>query len=203
MLFHDDSEPTQKISSDWLEYYEIKKNKAPSDLLLQALEYVDHHNKAIDIGGGILQDTRYLLDHGFHVTVVDKDILTAKEAKTIQSDKLCCAISLFEDFNFPKNEYDIASASYALPYNPPESFETVFANIKQSLVSGGVFCANLFGVRDEWSVRSNMTFHTAAQVKKLLSDMQVILFIEDEERGKTVDGTPKHWHLFHFIAKKI
>ncbi len=194
---------TTSQKKDWEEYYEITKNKPPSKLLIKALGYVAETDKAIDIGGGALKDTRYLLEQGFDVTVVDKADLMVKEAEAIKSEKLHYFVSSFADFYFPKNEYDIASAMYALPFNPPESFENVFMKIKQSLVKGGIFCGQCFGVRDEWSTNQKMTFHTKEQVEKLLSDMEVILLDEEEKDDKTANGTPKHWHIFHFIAKKL
>ena len=48
-----------------------------------------------------------------------------------------------------------------------------------------------------------MTFHTKEQMEKLFSDMEVILLDEEEKDDKTANGTPKHWHVFHFIAKKL
>ena len=191
-----------KQKRDWAEYYEITKNKPPSKLLIKALAHVKNKGKAIDVGGGPLKDTRYLLEQGFDVTVVDKSDLMVKEAETIKSDKLHCFVSAFADFDFPKNEYDIASAMYSLPFNPPEGFGVVFAKIKQSLVKDGIFCGQCFGIRDEWNTNPKMTFHSKEQVEKLLSDMEVILFDEEEKDDKTANGTPKHWHIFHFIAKK-
>ena len=188
---------------DWQEYYEITKGRPPSRLLIEALGYVINKGKAIDIGGGALKDTRYLLEQGFDVTVVDKADLMAKEAEAIKSNKLHCFVSSFADFDFPKNEYDIASAMYSLPFNPPENFDTVFTKIKKSLVKGGIFCGQCFGVSDGWSANPKMTFHTKEQVEKLLSDTEVILLDEEEKDDKTASGTPKHWHVFHFIAKKL
>ena len=127
----------------------------------------------------------------------------AKEAEAIKSNKLHFFVSAFADFDFPKNEYDVASAMYSLPFNPPESFDVVFEKIKSSLVEDGIFCGQFFGVRDEWSTNQKMTFHTKEQVDKLLSDMKVILLDEEEKDDKTANGTPKHWHVFHFIAKKL
>ena len=187
---------------DWYEYYDITRNKPPSKLLIKALAYVEKKGEAIDIGGGALKDTRYLLGQGFDVTVIDKADLMEKEVETIKSDKLHYVISSFADFDFPKNTYDIASAMYALPFNPPEDFDAVFTRIKNSLVKDGIFCCQCFGIRDGWSGNQKMTFHTKEQVEKLLSDMEVILLDEEEKDDKTANGTPKHWHVFHFIAKK-
>ena len=121
---------------DWAEFYEITKDKPPTKLLIKALGYVTNKYKAIDIGGGALKDTRFLLEQGFDVTVFDKADLMAKEAEVIKSNRFHYFVSSFADFDFPKSEYDIASAMYALPFNFPESFDAVFGRIKQSLVKG-------------------------------------------------------------------
>ena len=187
---------------DWTNYFKITKYNPPSKLLIEAINLVKNKGKAIDIGGGALKDTRFLLEQGFDVTVVDKEKLMAKEANLIKSDKLHYVVSSFADFNFSKNTFDIASAMYSLPFNPPETFNSVFNKIKKSLVKEGIFCGQLFGIHDEWSINPKMTFHTKKQAEKLLSDMEIIYFNEEEKDDKTANGTPKHWHIFHFITKK-
>ncbi|MDO8550913.1 MAG: hypothetical protein Q7S39_12285 [Ignavibacteria bacterium] len=47
-----------------------------------------------------------------------------------------------------------------------------------------------------------MTFHTKQQVENLLSDMEIIELTEEDKDGRTANGTPKHWHVFHVIARK-
>jgi hypothetical protein len=39
-------------------------------------------------------------------------------------------------------------------------------------------------------------------VERLLAPFAVEHFGEDEHEGTTANGTPKHWHLFHIIARK-
>ena len=191
------------MKKDWSEYYKITKNKPPSKLLVRSLGYVKNKGKAVDIGGGALKDTKYLLKQGFDVTVIDSSELMAKEAKKIKSKKLQYFVSSFDKFNFPENTFNIASAMYSLPFNSPNTFNNVFNNIKKSLIKDGIFCGQLFGVKDEWSKNSNITFHTKKQAEKLFSDMEIIDFKEEERDGETANGTLKHWHIFHFIVKKI
>lgn len=158
---------------DWTQYYEITRNKPPSKLLIKALGYVKNRERAIDIGGGALKDTRYLLEQGFDVTVIDSSELMVKEAKKIHSKELHYFISFFDKFDFPKNTFDIASAMYSLPFNQPETFDMVFEKIKNSLVRGGIFCGHLFGERDQWSKNKEMTFHTEKKARKLFEDMEM------------------------------
>lgn len=190
-------------SHNWAEYYDKTRNMPPRSLLITALRHVKNKNKAIDIGGGALHDTRYLLNLGFEVTVIDNEPLLAKETEHIKSDRLNVHVTSFEDFEFGVSKYDLASAMYALPFNPPASFADVFNNIKQSLVKDGIFCGQLFGINDTWSTNSKMTFHTKEQIEKLLKGMEIIQLTEEDEDGKTANGQPKHWHLFHVIARKL
>lgn len=191
-----------KINTTWSKYYDATRDMPPRPLLVQAIESLTTGNKAIDIGGGTLRDARYLLSKGFDVTVIDKESQMLDEAQNLKTNKLRCIVTTFEDFDFAPRQYDIASAMYSLPFNPPETFPAVFDNIKQSLVKNGIFAGQFFGVHDEWIARKNMTFHTRAQVERLLTDMEIILLREEEQEGTTALGTKKHWHLFHVIAKK-
>lgn len=191
-----------KPQKDWSEYYEITKSKPPTKLLVKALEYVPEKDKAIDIGAGALKDARYLLEQGFDVTAIDKSPLMEQEAKALDNDNLHAFTTSFEDFNFHKNEYDIASSMFALPFTAPEHFEKVFNEIKLSLKKGGIFCGQFFGINDEWSKNPKMTFHTEEQVRDLFVDFEILSLKEIEEDGTTANGTPKHWHVFHVIARK-
>ena len=69
--------------------------------------------------------------------------------------------------------------------------------------SGGWFAGHFFGVRDEWVGSTDMTFHTASQVKALLRAFEVEFFEEKEWDGKTASGKGKHWHVLSVVARKL
>ena len=188
---------------DWKEYYRDTKDKPPSPLLVQALEYVQNKEKAIDIGGGALKDTRFLIEQGFEVTVIDKEESLVDMVASLDSERVHPIVSSFVDFDFPVGEYDIASAMYSLPFNSPETFDRVFGHIKNSLAPQGIFCGQFFGTKDEWRNNPKMSFHTKSQVEEYLDDMEILKLTEEERDGKTANGQPKHWHIIHFIARKI
>lgn len=191
--------------TEWSEYFEITKDKPPRPLLVKALNFVKEKNTALDLGAGSLNDSEYLLEQEFKkVTAVDSDPLVLQFAKEINNSNLTCIVSTFDKFNFPSSEYDLVSAQFSLPFNPLRTFEEVFFKIKASLKKGGIFTGQLFGVRDTWNDNSGkMTFHTQKQAEKLFSNMEVLHFVEDERDNKTALGQQKHWHIFHFIVKKI
>ncbi len=190
---------TQK---DWSEYYKLTSEKPPSKLLVKALPLVAHKGKAVDIGGGALKDTRHLLAEGFDVTVIDASESVREAAHALDNENVHAYISRFEDFNFPENTYDIASAMFALPFTSPTHFTEVFERIEKSLVPGGIFCGQFFGKNDGWAQNPNMTFHTKAEIETLLSRFDTLSFSETKEDGTTANGAPKHWHIFEIIARK-
>lgn len=188
----------------WDEFYEITKVKPPSPLLVRAMEFVTNKDHALDLGAGALKDTKFLLFEGFKkITAVDQEPAVAEIAKKLEQNKIEFIQSSFEDFKFPDNEYDLVNAQFALPFTRPESFNRVFHDLKQSLKPGGIFTGQFFGNNDKWKGnRPELTFHTIEEAKALLEDMEIIEFKEFEEDSHLANGTPKHWHVFHVIAKK-
>ena len=47
-----------------------------------------------------------------------------------------------------------------------------------------------------------MTTHTRANVDELLSVLDIEFLEVEEDDSMTPRGTPKHWHIFHIVAKK-
>ncbi len=184
------------INIDWSEYYKGTVGNPPHPLLVKALTYMQSRDKAIDIGAGALNETRYLLEQGFDVTTVDQSSLVEQEVKRTGSPKLHAFTVSFEDFDFPKDTYDLAMAMFALPFME-DHFSDVFAKIKLSLKKGGVFCGQFFGNRDQRKNNTNRTFHTKEQVMELLDDLAVLSFEEEERLKGNMNA-----HIFHVIARR-
>lgn len=181
---------------NWEEYYKGTAGNPPNPLLLKALTYVRGLEKAIDLGAGALNETRYLLAQGFDVTTVDSSPLVEQMARSIGSPRLHPFTGSFEDFDFPEDEYDLVVAMFALPFLESH-FEDVFTKVKASLKVGGVFCGQFFGDRDQRKNHTNRTFHTKEQVLELIGDLEILTF-EEEERLKGDMNS----HIFHVIARK-
>jgi len=183
---------------DWSEYYDVTRSQPPHELLVKALSYVKNTGKAIDIGGGALRDTGYLLQKGFEVTVIDSNPLLEKEVREINNERLHFFVTTFENFHFPVNEYILASAMHSLSYCEPVLFDRLIMNIKSSLKTGGIFCGQMLGTYDEWSKNLQRTYQTADEARDYLKGLEILLFHEEE----TEEGRTKHWHIFNFIARK-
>ena len=156
------------------------------------------------IWGGAGRDTKFLLEKGFTVVAVDKDSRATEYLADLPKEKLKVVVSLFQDFTFEVDKYDLINAQFSLPFTNRDVFNEVFIKIKNSLKSGGIFVGQLFGVNDDWnkSTTTKTTFHTKQQAQDLFSDMELLKFIEKDYNGTLAYGTPKHWHTFHILARK-
>jgi len=192
------------MSTDWKSFADATINDPPRPLLVEAVSSCPVKERALDLGAGALNDSMYLLEQGFeHVTAVDKAPIAQTRADTLSLDHFEYVISSFVDFIFPKEQFNLVNAQYALPFTPPETFSKVFEKIKSSLTNNGVFVGQFFGVKDEWNTSdSQLSFHTKEEVLALVSDMEIIKLDEQEYEGTLVSGQQKHWHVFHVIAKK-
>lgn len=188
----------------WKEYFERTKDIKPRPLLVKAVDFVSDKNEALDLGSGALNDVKFLVSKGFkHITAVDSKPIAQDIIQNFPSEIVLYVISTFEDFDFVENKYDLINAQYSLPFNPEATLERVFKSILFSLKNGGILTGQFFGTKDEWNVEGHkMNFHTREHVEKLLSGLEMIDFKEEEADRPTANGDMKHWHVFHFIARK-
>lgn len=197
------------MASDWTEYYEAAGDE-PRDTLLEALRRFDEEERrerfAVDLGCGTGRDTFELLRRGWRVLALDG---TAEAIERLRSrpgpsarqrDRLETLVVSFEEADWPAA--DLVNSSFALPFCAPGAFPALWRRIEHSLLPGGRFSGHLFGDRDGWSGEDDMTFLTRNEVDALLAGFEVELLDELEEDGSTATGRPKHWHLFHVVARR-
>jgi SAM-dependent methyltransferase len=190
------------MSERWKAYYEKTKEK-PHESLIGALAFVSERSAALDLGAGALADSKYLLAEGFKkVVAVDSAPAVAGYAVGEPNDRLAIFITAFDSYEFPHEEFDLANAQYSLPFNAPDSFETVFARLKDSLKPGGIFVGQLFGPHDSWSGDARMSFHSIEDARRLLDGFDILELTEEENDGTTKTGVPKHWHVIRILARK-
>jgi tellurite methyltransferase len=196
------------VPSDWTEYYEAA-GREPRTTLLEALRRFDEEDSrerfAVDLGCGTGRDTVELLRRGWGVLALDAtaeaiDRLRALELSDDERGRLETRVSRFETAEWPSA--DLVNSSFALPFCAPDDFPAVWERVEHSLRPGGRFSGHLFGDRDGWSNEDDMTFLTRAEAEGLLSSFEAELFDEVEEDGSTAVGEPKHWHLFHVVARR-
>lgn len=187
---------------DWETFYSFTKDSPPWPLLLRAVTFLPLKGQALDLGAGAGRDTRYLLQQGFHVTAVDSDPHAIAMLRNFPHENLHIVKASFEDFAF--ETYDLINAQFALPFLPQRHFHEVFDRVKQAVRPGGIFVGQFFGIHDQWNTPDHdMTFLTREQVEAALEGLDLIELNEEDMDGHVADGSPKHWHTYHIMARRL
>lgn len=190
--------------SSWEQYFKVHTARAPRPEVVKAVAYCATKNHALDLGAGTLVDSKFLLETGFvKVDAVESAPEVLDIAKEIADPRFTLYHTSFQDFVFISNTYDFISAQYALPFHGPKDFSQFIEKIKDSLVPGGIFAGQLFGVNDGWNTPgAQHAFQTRDEALAFFADMETILFEEKEYESGTASGKQKHWHIFEFIVRK-
>ena len=185
-------------------YIEARRFDPPRPLLVKAAALARHKEHALDGGAGALNATKYLLSAGFaHVTALDAAPRAQQVAAELAEERVTFVRSRFEEFDFPADRYDLVNAEFSLPFMHRSDFARTFGRLLDSLKIGGVFTGQLFGPNDSWNIEnSGMTFHTRDEAEAFFGTFELVHFEEEDHPGKTKLGEPKHWHIFHIIARR-
>jgi SAM-dependent methyltransferase len=192
----------------WSNYYKHHQYSPPSDTVQQGIAaFGDVAGKplALDLGCGNGRDSLALLQAGFRVWAMDgepdgvtwtQSLLLPGWAGLVEVVPLC-----FEDVGeMPASS--LINAHYSLPFCHPSHFDILWQSIVTSLEKGGIFAGTLFGNRDQWATKKEMTFHTIDQAKARFAQFEMVCFAEDERLGTIVTGEAKQWHVFHIVGRK-
>ena len=192
----------------WQRYYQETGARPPRETLLYALDRFAEEGRGpgfgVDLGSGNGRDTVELLRRGWRVLAVDAqeaaiaglverpDLPAAGELETL--------VSRFEAAEWPK--VDLVNSSFALPLCPAADFHTTWRRIKASLKPGGRFSGHWFGPFDDWADDPTITHLERSQAEELLAGLEIEHFREEEDDTVTPRGQPKHWHIFHIVARQ-
>jgi SAM-dependent methyltransferase len=195
------------MNADWTRYYDATRDEPRETLLfaLEKFEAEDRSGLAVDLGCGTGRDTAELLRRGWSVLAIDgeEEAIARLRRRAFTDDqrvRLGTQIAPFDDAVWPPA--DLINASWSLPFCPPDRFEQLWEKLSSSLRAGGRFSGQLFGDRDEWASNPDLTFLTRAQAEALLEAFDAERFDEVEEDSTTAVGDPKHWHVYHVVARK-
>jgi len=193
------------VSEGFSDYYDATAGRPPRPTLLDALDwFAGAAGFAVDLGCGDGRDTIELLRRGWRVLAIDADpdAIARLRARTLPAGaELETRQARFERSSWPR--CDLVNASFSLPLCPAEEFPGLWRRVAGSLVPGGRFAGQLYGPRDDWAGRSGMTHHDRASVEALLAGFAIERLEEEESDVVTPRGRPKHWHIFHIVARAL
>jgi SAM-dependent methyltransferase len=170
--------------------------------VLGALARFEAPGFAVDLGCGQGRDTFAMLQRGWHTLALDAhpEAIARLRERAPDEPRLETRVASFVDAEWPAA--DLVNAGYALPFCPPEHFDTVWARVVASVRPGGRFSGQLFGDRDEWAGDPELTFLTRDEALRRLEAFELERFDEEDADGKTALGDAKHWHVFHVVARR-
>lgn len=187
----------------WEDYYREIEGRSPRQLFLDALELADGPGVAVDLGCGDGTETLALLAGGWTVVAVDSapEGIARLRASVPASatGRLTTLIAPFHEAELP--QADLVYAGLSLPFCHPSDFGEAWRRSAGAVRLGGVFAAHFFGTRDTWAGTPDMTFHTRDEVEALFHGLEIERLDEQEVDGQAFSG-PKHWHVFHVIARR-
>ncbi len=190
-------------------YSELTKSHEPRDFAKLVLKYIEKSNsKIIDAGCGSGNDSMLFINEGYEVIAIDRETSVIDEKKKNldkeRSQRLTVIKGDFTNINFQK--CDLFYSAYSLPFCSPECFESMWRNIVKSINPNGLIAIVLFGENDEWySENSGKSFHTKAEIEKLLHGFEIILLDSNEYVGTCMNYEGiiinKNWHVYNVIAR--
>jgi tellurite methyltransferase len=197
------------VAPDWPAFYDAVADRPPHDTVLEALDRFAREGRcgvAVDLGCGDGRDTGELLRRGWRVLAIDgeQEAIERLRARVLAGGspggRLETVVARFEEATWP--DADLLNAGFSLPFCPPEHFDAVWERIRLSIRPGGRFSGQLFGDRDEWVGERALTFHPRAEADRLFDGFELERFDEVDADGRTATGVPKHWHVFHVVARR-
>jgi len=193
---------------DWPGYFASVLGKGARETMVAALDaFADEgfdQGLGVDIAAGEGRDTLELLERGWRVVATDNhpDAFPLLLGRVPDADKsrLTTVEVDFAEMRVPA--CDLVNASFALPFCKPEHFAGLWARIVAAIRPGGRFAGQFFGDRDTWASLPGRSHHSRAEVMSLLADFDIEMMTEEERDDPPDVRSPKHWQLFHVVARK-
>jgi len=185
--------------STWREYFASMLAMPLHPLYAQIDPYLPKHGKALELGAGVGHGVLHLLKKGLDVTAVDAE----PEAARILSERAPQATiieSRFKDKDLPSATYDVVVAGFSLFFLTQQELSEFWPRLLASMKSGAIFAGEFLGLNDDWA-KEGYLGHPEPEIRRMLSSFEILHWQEDERGGKTSQGTTKHWHVYHVVAR--
>lgn len=192
---------------DWPGYFGAVLGKPPRDTLIAALNLFAAEGFtgfAVDLAAGEGRDTLELLNRGWKVLATDGHPDAFAYLWPRVPDALKAQLSVLEA-TFEATEIppcDLVNASFAVPFCNPRHFPGLWNRIVAAIRPGGRFAGQFFGKRDSWASLPDRMHHSRDEVVALLEGFAIEVMNEEERDDAPDVRNPKHWQLFHVVAKK-
>jgi SAM-dependent methyltransferase len=185
-------------------YAMLRAGQAESAMLVDALHLLGiRDGRALDLGAGPLNDTRFLLRAGFTVDAVDWDWHSFSLASALNDARLNFIHADMRNVLFTADSYALVVAINVLPFLPRADLPRIVSSITDALSEGGVLCCSVLGLDDSWAQQKPwMTFFSRAEFHDLFSQLRPIVASERKYDAMDALGEPKRWHIMRCLFRK-
>jgi len=200
-------DPASAAVADWPAYYAHSLGREPRPLFAKGVKLARdaglEPGQAVEIGFGDGTETLALLADGWRVLAVDP---TPEAREVLQGrvpagdvDRLEIRAQPAQAVELPP--FDLLYAGYALSFLDGAAFTEFWADVRASVRPGGFLIVNVFGERDTWAGRPDMTFIDRAAAQRMVDGLEVLALDEEDADGSSFVGD-KHWHVFDIVARR-
>ncbi|MFN8220515.1 MAG: methyltransferase domain-containing protein [Fimbriimonadales bacterium] len=189
------------MANDWSAYYEATLDKPLHPVYAELEPHLPAGGVALELGCGVGHGVRHLLEKGFHVVAIDgePEAIEIVRSRLPEDADVEMVVANFETVDLPA--CDVAVAGFSLFFLEPPAFDKFWRRLVAAIRPGGLFAGQFLGPNDDW-VSRGYSVHSRAQIDELFRDFEVLHLEEAERDGETAMKTPKHWHVFHVVARK-
>src|SRR3990167_978307 len=194
-------------SASWATYYDKLRDRPPRRTTVAALDRFQPlplDALALGLGCGDGRDAIEMLRRGWRVVAVDAEpeALQRLQSRDLPPDARVTPVGArLEEVPLPVGVH-LVNSSFAMPLCEPAAFRDLWRRIREGLPPGGRFSGQWYGLRDSWAGRPGITFVSRDEALAMLDGLELEMFEEEEADGVTPRGKPKHWHIFHIVARK-
>ena len=196
-------------ANDWPGYFGAVLGKGARETLVAALDSFSHEGCAagfaVDVAAGEGRDTLELLNRGWRVVATDGHpdafVFLWPRVPEALTPNLTTVVVNFGEMQVPP--CDLVNASFALPFCELQHFAALWSRIVAAIRRGGRFAGQFFGKRDSWASLPDRTHHSRDEVVKLLDGFEIEMMTEEERDDTPEVRNPKHWQIFHVVARKV
>lgn len=185
----------------WSAYYEATLEKPVHPIYAELEPFLPVGGVALELGCGVGHGVLWFLEHGFAVIANDAEdeALAIVRSRLPDGAEVSFLPGRFEDIPLPRA--DVVVAGFSLFFLEAEAFRAFWHRHVASMQPGCVFAGQFLGIHDDWADRG-YTVHDAASLRQDLEGFEILHWEEAERDGETAMREPKHWHIFHVVARR-
>jgi len=195
-------------AEDWPGYFASVQGKGARETLIAAADAFANEGLTgglgVDVAAGEGRDALELLERGWRVVATDSHPeafpLLWSRVPEAWKPRLTTVEVDFAEMQVP--DCDLVNASFALPFCAPEHFAGLWSRIVSAIRPGGRFAGQFFGDRDTWASLPGRSHHSRETVLELLEGFEIEMMDEEERDDPPDVRKPKHWQIFHVVARK-